>query len=97
MSIFKTSLRQGVGFLGRRFLPHVNQAGSIGPDSHAVSVIPMPTQHSANFDPSYERRFHRLPPSGASNYVFRLNAAITVKTLCLSDQSEWILPSARTA
>jgi hypothetical protein len=32
-------LRQGVGLLSRRFLPHVNQAGSIGPDSSAVSVV----------------------------------------------------------
>ena len=37
-----TSLRQGVGLLSRRFLPHVNRAGSIGPDSNAVSVVVMP-------------------------------------------------------
>lgn len=29
-SVLKPSLRQGVGFLNRRFLPHVNRAASMG-------------------------------------------------------------------
>ena len=61
--ILKTPLRQGVAFLMRRILPHVNRAGSTGqPTTRSTMLLRTPR----------DLALFRSSPSGAANYNHRL-------------------------
>ena len=62
-SVLKTPLRQGVAFLMRRILPHVNRAGSTGQPTTRSTMLLRTPRDLALFRPS---------PSGAANYELRL-------------------------
>ena len=59
----KTPLRQGVAFLMRRILPHVNRAGSTGQPTTRCTMLLSTPRDLALF---------RSSPSGAANYEHRL-------------------------
>ncbi len=86
MLILKTPLRQGVAFLMRRILPHVNRAGSTGqPTTRSTMLLRTPR----------DLALFRSSPSGAANYELRLFDGFCQYSNRFSDMSEKVLSSAR--